>query len=152
MRDEYQPNVSLGNILQMNLIELSKADRLGLPSDPLTAWITFFKHWQEELTMANIAHEPVKKAMNRIKQLSADEETRRLAFVRERALRDEVSFINDAELRGIEKGRENVAQKLIEMNVLTDDQIATASGLTIAEVKALRSDDMPVHRSNDLPK
>ncbi|BBI62915.1 hypothetical protein HSBAA_42210 [Vreelandella sulfidaeris] len=42
--------------------------------------------------MANIAHEPVKKAMNRIKQLSADEETRRLAFVRERALRDEVSL------------------------------------------------------------
>ncbi|MGY2462954.1 Rpn family recombination-promoting nuclease/putative transposase [Vreelandella sulfidaeris] len=139
MRDECQPNVSLGNILQMNLIELSKADRLGLPSDPLAAWITFFKHWQEELTMANIAHEPVKKAMNRIKQLSADEETRRLAFVRERALRDEVSFINDAEQRGIEKGRENVAQKLIEMNVLTDDQIATASGLTTAEVKALRN-------------
>ncbi|GAA5169841.1 DUF4351 domain-containing protein [Modicisalibacter zincidurans] len=34
--------------------------------------------------------------MKRIRQLSADEETRRLAFVRERALRDEVSFLNDA--------------------------------------------------------
>jgi len=31
MRDEHQPNISLGNILQMNLIELNKADRLGLP-------------------------------------------------------------------------------------------------------------------------
>ncbi|BBI52059.1 hypothetical protein HORIV_44800 [Vreelandella olivaria] len=61
MRDEYQPNVSLGNILQMNLIELNKADRLGVPKGALRAWITFFKHWQEELTMANIAHEPVKK-------------------------------------------------------------------------------------------
>jgi len=86
----------LGNILQMNLIELNKADRLGLPEGPLCAWITFFKHWQEELTMANIAHEPVKKAMSRIRELSADEEARRLAFVRERALRDEVSFLNDA--------------------------------------------------------
>lgn len=46
--------------------------------------------------MANIAHEPVKRAMSRIRELSADEETRRLAFVRERALRDEVSFLNDA--------------------------------------------------------
>jgi hypothetical protein len=36
------------------------------------------------------------KAMNRIRELSADEETRRLAFVRERALRDEVSLLNDA--------------------------------------------------------
>jgi len=96
MRDERQPDVSLGNILQMNLIELNKADRLGLPEGPLRAWITFFKHWQEELTMANVAHEPVKKAMSRIRELSADEETRRLAFVRERALRDEVSFLNDA--------------------------------------------------------
>lgn len=96
MRDETQPDISLGNILQMNLIELNKADRLGLPEGSIRAWITFFKHWQEELTMANIAHEPVKKAMNRIRELSADEEARRLAFVRERALRDEVSLLNDA--------------------------------------------------------
>lgn len=96
MRDEHQPDVSLGNILQMNLIELNKADRLGLPEGPLRAWIIFFKHWQEELTMANVAHEPVKKAMSRIRELSADDETRRLAFVRERALRDEVSLLNDA--------------------------------------------------------
>ena len=109
MRDERQPNISLGNVLQMNLIELNKADRLGLPEGPLRAWITFFKHWQEELTMANVAHEPVKRAMSRIRELSADEETRRLAFVRERALRDEESFLNDAkregEQLGIEKGR-----------------------------------------------
>ncbi|MGP5144591.1 hypothetical protein ACTXKF_19690 [Vreelandella alkaliphila] len=37
--------------------------------------------------------------MSRIRELSADEETRRLAFVRERALRDEVSFFNV--MRGI---------------------------------------------------
>ncbi|MEQ5801256.1 hypothetical protein [Halomonas sp. H10-9-1] len=30
MRDESQPDVTLGNILQMNLIELGKADRLSL--------------------------------------------------------------------------------------------------------------------------
>lgn len=36
------------------------------------------------------------KATSRIRELSADEEIRRLAFVRERALRDEVSFLNDA--------------------------------------------------------
>ena len=36
------------------------------------------------------------KLVSRIREPSADEETRRLAFVRERALRDEVSFLNDA--------------------------------------------------------
>ncbi|MYL22829.1 Rpn family recombination-promoting nuclease/putative transposase [Halomonas alkaliantarctica] len=152
MRDERQPHISLGNVLQMNLIELNKADRLGLPEGPLRAWITFFKHWQEELTMANVAHEPVKRAMNRIRELSADEETRRLAFVRERALRDEVSFLNDArregeklgiekgEKLGIEKGRLEVARRLISMHLLDDAQIAAASGLTESDVKALRDE------------
>ena len=158
MRDERQPSVSLGNILQMNLIELNKADRLGLSPGPLRAWITFFKHWQEELTMATVTHEPVKQAMNRIRELSADDEARRLAFVRERALHDEVSFLNEAKREGREEGREEgraegrevgraegrqegrqeFAQNLITMNLLTDEQIAAASGLTAAEVQALR--------------
>ena len=59
--------------------------------------------------MANVAHEPVKRAMSRIRELSADEETRRLAFVRERALRDEVSFLNDAKRN--EKGGKKVVRR-----------------------------------------
>ncbi|OWV30365.1 Rpn family recombination-promoting nuclease/putative transposase [Halomonas campaniensis] len=136
MRDELQPSISLGNILQMNLIELNKADRLGLPEGPLRAWITFFKHWQEELTMANIAHEPVKKAMSRIRELSADEETRRLAFVRERALRDEVSFLNDAR----REGREEVARNMILKTEMDDAAIADIAKLTVDEVSHLRAE------------
>lgn len=63
--------------------------------------------------MANVAHEPVKKAMNRIRELSADEETRRLAFVRERALRDEVSLLNDAKREGEVTGERRVLQRLL---------------------------------------
>jgi len=140
MRDEAQPDVSLGNILQMNLIELNKADKMGLEPGPLSAWITFFKHWREELTMANVAHEPVKKAMNRIRELSADEEARRLAFVRERALRDEVSLLNDAKREGENSKAEQIARNLISMNVLTDSQISSASGLSEGEVQALREE------------
>lgn len=146
MRDERQPAVTLGNILQMNLIELKKADRLGLPPGPLRDWITFFKHWQEELTMSAVTHEPVKQALSRIRVLSADEEARRLAFVRERALHDEVSFLNEARRegleqgreQGLEQGREEVARNLIAMNLLNDKQIAAASGLSEVQVKALR--------------
>jgi predicted transposase/invertase (TIGR01784 family) len=96
--------------------------------------------------MAAVAHEPVKQAMSRIRQLSADEEARRLAFVRERALHDEVSLLNDARregreegrAEGLEKGREAVARNLIGMQLLSDAQIASASGLTEAQVQALR--------------
>ncbi len=41
--------------------------------------------------MAAIQYEPVQRAMESLKHLSAEAETRRLAFVRERALRDETA-------------------------------------------------------------
>ena len=108
MRDRTQPAVRLGNELQLNLIELRKADKLGFSSEALHAWVTFFEHWQEALVMANIAYQPVKDALEKVKSLSADEEAQRLAFVRERALHDEASLLKDAEergeIRGINKG------------------------------------------------
>lgn len=97
--------------------------------------------------MANIAHEPVKKAMSRIRELSADEEARRLAFVRERALRDEVSLLNDAkregleegEQRGVEKNKRETARNLIARTEMDDRMIAEIAGLPIEEVVRLRS-------------
>jgi predicted transposase/invertase (TIGR01784 family) len=106
MRDEAQPDVILGNELQLNLIELKKADRLGLASGPLRDWISFFEHWQDEQAMAKITHEPVKTAMNRIKALSADEQARYRAFARERALSDEVTLLREAKEEGLQEGRQ----------------------------------------------
>ena len=92
--------------------------------------------------MSTVTHEPVKQALNRIRVLSADDEARRLAFVRERALHDEVSFLNEARReglkQGLEQGREEVARNLLAMDLLSDEQIAAASGLTAAEIRALR--------------
>ncbi|MEA3643240.1 MAG: hypothetical protein VBE63_25375 [Lamprobacter sp.] len=68
--------------------ELKKADRLSRDQDVRAAWMTFFEHWREETTMAAIDHPPIREALSRIRQLSADEEARRLAFVRERALHE----------------------------------------------------------------
>ena len=101
--------------------------------------------------MANIGHEPVKEAMSRIRQLSADEEARRLAFVRERALRDEVSFLNDARREGHEEGRRegrqeanrDTARNLIENTDLNDAAIAQSTGLPESEVQALRRERKP---------
>ena len=103
--------------------------------------------------MAKVAHEPVKRAMSRIRELSADEEAQRLAFMRERALRDEVSLLNEARREGEQKGRQEGRQQgeeiglqkgqrltainLLKLGVLTDEQIAQSTGLSLAEVKAL---------------
>ena len=150
MRDEYQPEVSLGNILQINLIELNKADRLGLPMGGLHAWVTFFKHGREERIMAKVTHEPTRRALERLREISADEEAQRLAFVRERALRDEVSLLSEARREGFQEGEEIgvkkgrlegqrlTAKHLLQLGMLTDAQIATTTGRSQAEVQALR--------------
>jgi len=94
--------------------------------------------------MADVAHEPVKKAMSRIRELSADEEARRLAFVRERALRDEVSLLNDAEKRGRMEGRtetmRETARNLMNRTEMNDTMIAEISGLPVESVTKLRSE------------
>jgi len=116
LRDRRQPQVKLGNELQLNIIELRKADRLHASNDRLASWIDYFEHWQEEAVMNQIAHPPVQQALEKLKALSGDEETRRLAFVRERALRDEISQIDAARREGKLEGRqEGEAKALIRM-------------------------------------
>lgn len=52
----------------------------------LTAWLTYFVYSQEDEIMNQIVHPAVVAAMESLKELSADEETRRRAERRELAL------------------------------------------------------------------
>jgi predicted transposase/invertase (TIGR01784 family) len=114
MRDRANPAVSLGSELQLYVVELSKADQLarrgnqsGRPAvdlSALSAWVKYFQHWKEPRIMNQIAHPPVRQAMRKLKVLSADDETRRLAEVRERALMIQRTEINAAEKRGEARG------------------------------------------------
>ena len=150
MRDAERPAVTLGQELQLNLIELRKADRLQQTGGALGAWITLFEHWQEEETMSRIADPPVRAALDKLRTLSADAEARRLAFVRERALHDEVSLLKDAREAGWEDGREAgreegrtealrlTAINLIRGTSLDDAAIAAITGLGVDDLAALR--------------
>lgn len=140
MRDRERPEVRLGRELQLNIIELRKADRLGQLPERLSAWIAYFEHWREESTMSN-PYPPVQRAFEKLRELSADEEARYWAEARAKALSDEASLLSDAREEGREEGREairNTARNLIGIGVLSDLQIAQATGLTLAQVEALR--------------
>ena len=54
--------------------------------------------------MQNVEYAPVQQALDRLKGLSADAETRQRAWVRERALLDENTAINAATARGMQQG------------------------------------------------
>lgn len=110
LRDHRHTEVVLTSSLQLHLIELPKADRQrrgsGQADAPpvLADWVAYFEHWQEEAVMNAITHKPIQQALQHLQDLSADEEARRLAFVRERALRDEKSELGAARREGIQIG------------------------------------------------
>jgi predicted transposase YdaD len=86
--------------------------------------------------MAAIAYPPVQQALEHIKALSADAETRRLAFVRERALHDEVSELRAAreigkregKLEGQREGLETALARLIQSG-MSENQALQLLGL-----------------------
>ncbi len=111
LRDRWQPATRLGPELQLNIVELGKADRLHTAgARGLAAWVTFFEHWKEESTMSQLTYPPVQQALEMLKDLSADDETQRKAFVRERALRDEVSQLASARMEGLHEAITKMVQ------------------------------------------
>jgi len=155
MRDRQQHDVKLGNELELHIIEMRKADRLGITPPDLAAWLSFFEHWQEETIMSNITYEPVQQALAHLKTFSADEEMRHRAFVRERALMDEISEKRAEREIGERIGERNKAIDILtrlltrRFGPLSDDtldrlNIATTEQLehwteTILDAKTLKS-------------
>jgi len=79
----------------------------------------------------------IAKAFNVLESLSADEKARELAERREKALKDEAMFINEATRKGKREQAEQTASILLTMGDLTFEKIAKATGLTIDEIKKL---------------
>ncbi|OQY53215.1 MAG: hypothetical protein B6245_23020 [Desulfobacteraceae bacterium 4572_88] len=61
--------------------------------------------------------------------------------MREKALKDEASALYAARRKGEEIGRKRTALNLLSMGVLTPEQIARATDLSVAEVECLRSSE-----------
>nr|MBL8456295.1 hypothetical protein [Zoogloeaceae bacterium] len=134
--------------------EKLRAGQAG-PNSAFDDWIVFFQHWHEENIMGTITHEPVKQALAELQRLSGDEDSRRAAFVRERALIDERSELQVAERRGEQRGEQRgieigklegkqeahieTALKMIRANQFGDAMIAEFTGLTEDEVRQLRA-------------
>ena len=61
--------------------------------------------------MSQLTYPPVQQALEVLKDLSADDETQRKAFVRERALRDEISQLASARMEGKQEGKQEGLQE-----------------------------------------
>ncbi len=88
--------------------------------------------------MAQVEHPPIREAMNRVRALSADEQARRLVFVRERALHDEVTLLKEAQRRGEQIGLEKGEQIGLEKGLQEGQQIGLEKGEQIGLEKGRR--------------
>ena len=133
LRDRRRPHVVLPDApIELNVIELPKADRLGQNADSradsrpesargsaaqsaLSAWITFFEHAKEPAVMSQIEHAPVREAYSALQHISQDELTQLQALARKRALMDQRAMIGEARAEGKVEGAANVLIRLLTL-------------------------------------
>jgi len=103
MRARQRHGVMLDGSMELNMIELGKADRLkshlGHLSPALAYWVTYFKHWYEERVMQQIQHPPIQKAYQNLRALSADKQAWYQQLAREMAQHDEATEKEEMEAK-----------------------------------------------------
>ena len=90
----------------IHFFELKKIGKNPNKDNPMELWLQLINaETEEELDMLeNTNVQEINKAILVLRELNADENMRRLAEIREKALHDEASAINSAEERGMAKG------------------------------------------------
>ena len=139
----YDPNagVEFSDILEIHTLELKK-----LPADTdgenLYDWGKLIAaETEEELDMITQRNPEMKKAIVKLRELSADEKARDMIERRQKGILDFNMFMNDAKMEGLVEGRteerNEIALRLLKLN-LPLEQIAMITGLNREEVDELR--------------
>jgi len=142
-RERHDPKLRLTDQMALFIFELPKFDLEA--EAPLNQWLHFFNYDHTGGKPMHYTHPPVQKAYALLQQISADQNARQMAEMRERALINELSMLEEAKEKGMEKGIEKgmekgkitVARALLD--VLDDQTIALKTELPIETIKELRS-------------
>ena len=116
LKRDYE-NIVLTDKLEIHYIQLTKfKEKCKRISNKLEQWLTFIKNENvEEIRM--IDNKLVQKAEDEFEYLTGDAETRRLAELREKAIRDEAAGLKSARRKGIEEGIQQGIQQGIEKGI-----------------------------------
>lgn len=109
----------------------------------LEQWIQFIGYITEKgVKEAMEKNKVIKRAKEELENLSGNDEIRRLAELRDKAIRDEKTNLRGAKEEGIRKGRKDekieTARKMLQKNMKIDE-IEEISGLTKNEIEKLKS-------------
>lgn len=91
---------------------------------------------QKEVELAMKENEEIKKANDEYEYLTGEEAERRIAFLRDKAIRDEKSIREGAMEEGERKKQREIAKELLKMGMKVED-IKKATKLTKEEIEKL---------------
>lgn len=151
IRRDYNREV-LTEDLEMHFIQIPKCEKTDVKTK-LDEWVQFIGNISEEgVKKAMEKNKEIKKANEELEYLSGDEEARRIAELREKAIRDEVTNLEGAreegEKIGLEKGEKvgierghkekqfEIAKKMKEKDI-DINEISEITGLTKEEMENL---------------
>lgn len=132
--------IELTDVLELYIIEIPKARKIlkKEPKNELAQWVMFINDPNErEVSEIMEDNKEIEEAMNELEKISKDKELRRVAELREKAIRDEKNGLRHAREEGIEQGIEQVAKKMLELNMPIQDIINT-TGLTEKQILELK--------------
>ena len=145
IREEEYKNIILTDRLELHIIELEKLERRNNKSkeeEELLNWCKFIKFPEKVEESIIMKNEEIKKAKEQLDKMSQDKKERRLAELREKAIKDEMAIRDSGYNEGIKEGlrkwkkaeKKSIAQNMLEMKI-DKEIISKVTGLTIDEIE-----------------
>ncbi|MDQ0462241.1 putative transposase/invertase (TIGR01784 family), partial [Clostridium sardiniense] len=151
---ELSTNEELTDLEEIHFIELPKFDEIGNNEkvediekiDALEKWLEFLKEPESNaVRQLELNDEVLKQAKTELYRLSMDSEERERYNMREKAIYDEISALENAEKKGLEQGlQQGVKHEKIEVakkalsNGLDIKTVSIITGLRENEIKKLK--------------
>ena len=148
---EIYSNEELTDVAEIHFIEIPKLEEGTDEKDMLVVWIEFLKNPEsEKVRSLEMSIDEIREAKDELIRMSNDDTQRELYEMRAKTLKDKISALNEAERKGIKKGRQEgikegekskaieIAKSLINIG-LDKETISKSTGLDLNEVEKLMS-------------
>ena len=141
IREEEYKNIILTDRLELHIIELEKLEIRNNKSkeeEELLNWCKFIKFPEKVEESIIMKNEEIKKAKEQLDKMSQDKKERRLAELREKAIKDEIAIrdsgYNEGRKEGLKEGIKKTAKNMLEMKI-DKEIILKVTGLTMDEIE-----------------
>ena len=131
----------LTDLLEIHFIEMPKFNEMDVDlHNPLHRWLLFLRGdsvKQPNLEEVFILDQLVAKAEDKLRRLSADEETIRMYQLREKFIADQKTQIEGARNDGMHEKAIEIAKSLLKIPSMSIQDVANHTGLPLQKVKEI---------------